>query len=133
MKIQFNLTTSIEDMKRFDTRKDLLDLMKGFDGVELMQFEDDERGIIPKDRVIGLHMGYFPYWIDFWNAAFCSSLSTLTCMPEAFAFSTPFFSEASTKARMASLPFSAPSAKIFCSSSERLSQNDGATISIAGE
>lgn len=67
MKIQFNLTTSIEDMKRFDTREDLLDLMNGFDGVELMQFEDDERGIIPKDRVIGLHMGYFPYWIDFWN------------------------------------------------------------------
>jgi len=54
-------------MKRFDTREDLLDLMNGFDGVELMQFEDDERGIIPKDRVIGLHMGYFPYWIDFWN------------------------------------------------------------------
>lgn len=67
MKIQFNLTTSIDDMKRFDTRKDLLDLMKGFDGVELMQFEDDERGIIPKERVIGLHMSYFPYWIDFWN------------------------------------------------------------------
>lgn len=67
MKVQFNLTTSIEDMKRFDSREDLIDLMQGFDGVELMQFEDDERGIIPKERVIGLHMGYFPYWIDFWN------------------------------------------------------------------
>ena len=67
MKIQFNLTTSIEDMKRFDSRDDLLALMEGFDGVELMQFEDDDRGIIPPERVIGLHMNYFPYWIDFWN------------------------------------------------------------------
>lgn len=67
MKTLFNLTTSIEDMKRFDSRQDLLSLMEGFDGVELMQFEDDERGIIPWKRVIGLHMGYFPYWIDFWK------------------------------------------------------------------
>ena len=55
MKIQFNLTTSIEDMKRFDSREDLLSLMEGFDGVELMQFEEDERGVIPGERVIGLH------------------------------------------------------------------------------
>ena len=67
MKIQFNLTTSIEDMKRFDSREDLLSLMEGFDGVELMQFEEDERGVIPGERVIGLHMNYFPFWIDFWN------------------------------------------------------------------
>lgn len=67
MKVQFNLTTSYEDLNRFESRADLLDLMHGFDGVELMQFEDDIRGIIPKERVIGLHMGYFPYWIDFWN------------------------------------------------------------------
>lgn len=67
MKLQFNLTTSIEDMKRLNSRDDLLNLLQDFDGVELMQFEDDERGIIPKERVIGLHMGYFPYWLDFWN------------------------------------------------------------------
>lgn len=67
MKVQFNLTTSVADMERFHTREDLLDLMQGFDGVELMQFEDDVRGIIPKERVIGLHMGYFTYWLDFWH------------------------------------------------------------------
>lgn len=67
MKIQFNLTTSSDDMDRFSCREDLLDLMKGFDGVELMQFEDDSRGIIPKERVIGFHMGSFPCWFDFWK------------------------------------------------------------------
>ena len=67
MKIQFNMTTSSEDTRRFESRDDFLEFMNGFDGVELMQFEEDTRGIIPKERVIGLHMGYFPYWIDFWN------------------------------------------------------------------
>jgi len=70
MKLQFNLTTSCEDLDRFTSRDDLLSLMQGFDGVELMQFEDDIRNIIPKERVIGLHMGYFPYWLDFWKNDF---------------------------------------------------------------
>ena len=47
MKTMFNLTTSSEDMDRFNVRQDLLDLMDGFDGVELMQFEDDIQEIIP--------------------------------------------------------------------------------------
>ena len=67
MKTMFNLTTSSEDLDRFHKREDLLDLMRGFDGVELMQFEEDSRGLIPKERVIGLHMGYFPTWFDFWR------------------------------------------------------------------
>ena len=67
MKTAFNLTTSSDDMDRFRSRNDLLDLLDGFDGVELMYFGEDERGIIPPDRVIGLHMGYFPCWLDFWN------------------------------------------------------------------
>lgn len=67
MKIQFNLTTSWDDMRRFQSRDDLLDLMRGFDGVELMHFDEDERGVIPPERVIGLHMSYFPCWLDFWN------------------------------------------------------------------
>lgn len=67
MKIQFNLTTSWDDMRRFQSRDELLDLMRGLDGVELMHFDEDERGIIPPERVIGLHMSYFPCWLDFWN------------------------------------------------------------------
>lgn len=67
MKMMFNLTTSSEDLDRFGTRQDLMDLMDGFDGVELMQFEEDNRGILPGEHVIGLHMNYFPFWFDFWK------------------------------------------------------------------
>lgn len=63
----FNLTTSYEDLDRFADQKELVEFMNGFDGVELMQFEEDRKGKIPKEKVIGLHMGYFPYWVDFWN------------------------------------------------------------------
>lgn len=77
MKTMFNLTTSSEDMDRFHARQDLLDLMEGFDGVELMQFEDDIREIIPKERVIGLHMSYFPFWLDFWNGNMPAVLAEL--------------------------------------------------------
>lgn len=67
MKLQFNLTTSSEDLDRFESRQALTDFMAGFDGVELMQLEEDVRCIVPPERVIGLHMRYFPYWLDFWN------------------------------------------------------------------
>lgn len=67
MKLQFNLTTSREDLDRFENRQALLDFMQGFDGVELMQLGEDHRRIVPPERVVGLHMRYFPYWLDFWN------------------------------------------------------------------
>lgn len=67
MKTSFNFTTSVEDTQRFSSQADFLSFMEGFDGVELMQFEEDERRIIPENRVIGLHMSFFPYWLDFWR------------------------------------------------------------------
>lgn len=67
MKLQFNFTTCDDDLNRFESREALIDWMQGFDGVELMQLDEDARELIPKERVIGLHMSYFPYWLDFWN------------------------------------------------------------------
>lgn len=67
MKIQFNITTSDCDLERFSSRKEFLDLLKGFDGVELMVCGEDGRGIIQPDDVIGLHMSCFYYWLDFWK------------------------------------------------------------------
>lgn len=67
MKYLFNLTTSPDDMDRFSCRGDLLDLLTDFDGVELMYFGEDEKHILANDDVVGFHMGYFPYWVDFWN------------------------------------------------------------------
>lgn len=67
MKTLFNITTSECDLSRFQDRADFEDFSKGFDGVELMYFEKDRKQIIPEERVIGLHMSFFPFWIDFWN------------------------------------------------------------------
>ena len=67
MKTQFNITTSCCDLDRYTSAEDFLSVLQGFDGVELMYCEDDRRGIIPSDRVIGLHMSSLYYWLDFWN------------------------------------------------------------------
>jgi hypothetical protein len=67
MKTMFNLSTSSDDMKRYSCRDDLLGMMSGFDGVELSCFEEDERQIIPPERVVGLHMSAYPFWFDFWK------------------------------------------------------------------
>ena len=64
MKTQINLTTSFLDLERFGSRDDLLDLLEG-DGIELMCYEEDVRGIIPKERVTGIDMNCLPYWVDF--------------------------------------------------------------------
>lgn len=67
MKTQINMTTSASDLERFPDREAFLELIGDFDGVELMCFEQDERQIIPKERVIGLHMACPNCWVDFWN------------------------------------------------------------------
>ncbi len=67
VKTMFNITTCSEDLGRFADSGDLLSMLEGFDGVELMCLGEDEKHILPNGRIIGLHMGYFPYWLDFWN------------------------------------------------------------------
>lgn len=69
MKTQFNLTTSTYDLDRFPSREALLSLIEefGFDGVELLACDDDPRGIVPRERVVGQHMLYYPYWLDFYR------------------------------------------------------------------
>ncbi len=66
MKTQINLTTSACDLDRFASRQDLLDLLEG-DGIELTCFEEDSRGIVPEERVTGIHMNCLPCWVDFWR------------------------------------------------------------------
>ncbi|MBR6322634.1 MAG: TIM barrel protein [Lachnospiraceae bacterium] len=66
MKTQINLTTSCCDLDRFSSREELLELLEG-EGIELMCYEEDERGIVPPERVTGLHMSCLPNWLDFWK------------------------------------------------------------------
>lgn len=67
MKTQFNLTTDSCDLDRYRDRADFCAALDGFDGVELMWFGEDTRGIVPPERVVGLHMRCAPYWLDFWR------------------------------------------------------------------
>ena len=68
MKILFNITTSEDDLDRFESSKDLENmLVPHFDGVELMYYREDKKEIIPKEKVVGYHMHFFPFWMDFWK------------------------------------------------------------------
>ena len=67
MKRTFNLTTYQEDLDRFSDRGDLLSALRGFDGLELMHCGEDDRGIVPPERIVGVHLCFFPYWYDFYT------------------------------------------------------------------
>jgi len=69
MKVQFNITTSECDLERYASRQEFLAMLDGFDGVELIVCGEDSRGIIPANKVIGLHMSCFYCWLDFWMGA----------------------------------------------------------------
>ena len=68
MKIQFNITTSSCDLERYESSKDIEEMMGDrFDGVELMCFEEDEKQIIRKEKVTGLHMSNIMHLYNFWT------------------------------------------------------------------
>ncbi len=87
MKVTFNLTTSPEDLDRFRTSEDLEKLLRGFDGVELMYYGEDERKIVPPERILGFHMSNHNYWLDFWREdreALCREYDDLETAKAAF-------------------------------------------------
>lgn len=74
MKVTFNISNCLDDVKRFSSKADFESYLRGFDGVELMYIEPIESetlsshpfAIAPK-HVVGLHMRYFPSWIALWR------------------------------------------------------------------
>ena len=66
MKTQINLTTDACDLDRFASQAELLALLEG-EGIELTCYGEDTRGVVPKDRVTGIHMRCLPYWVEFWR------------------------------------------------------------------
>ncbi len=67
MKLLFNITDSDCDLERYASRDELLEMLEGFDGLELMHCQEDARGILPPERIVGLHMSCPYYWLDFWR------------------------------------------------------------------
>ena len=67
MKRTFNLTTYSDDLDRYRDRADLLSALRDFDGLELMHCGEDVRGIVPPEKIVGVHLCFFPYWYDFYT------------------------------------------------------------------
>ena len=77
MKRTFNLTTYQDDLDRYRDRADLLSALNGFDGLELMHCGEDSRGIVPPEKIVGVHLIYFPYWFDFFTGDTAACLRQL--------------------------------------------------------
>lgn len=67
MKTQLNLTTDSWDLKRYPDRAALMQMLEGFDGLELMHYDDDENGLISNELVVGFHSRFFNHWLDFYQ------------------------------------------------------------------
>ena len=65
MKTLINMTTSIDDVSRFESNRQLRDHIAGFDGFELMWFGDSD--IVTADMVVGVHLSCRLTWLDFWR------------------------------------------------------------------
>lgn len=82
MKISFNMTTNEDDTSRYASSADLASDLAGFDGVELMCCGADERRIVEPSQVVGVHLGYYPTWLDLWRGdrdALVAEFGSLAC------------------------------------------------------
>ena len=77
MKRTFNLTTYSDDLDRYRDRDDLISALSGFDGVELMHCGPDVRGIVPREKIVGVHLIFFPYWYDFYTGDMAACVRNL--------------------------------------------------------
>ena len=93
MKTLTNLTTSTYDLDRFPYREALLSFLNEFslDGVELLACDSDPREIVPESCVVGQHMLYYSYWVDFYRgdeAALISEFGSLDVCETVYGGST---------------------------------------------
>ncbi len=58
-----------ETLEEYENSADLRDSYEqyGCKGLEIICCGNDDRNIILPDMVKGLHMSFYPFWIDFWN------------------------------------------------------------------
>lgn len=69
MRELLSLTNTEYDLARFAGEADLMGFLRehGLDGLELMPYKSERIGYLPAPAIVGLHLGYFPSWVDFWN------------------------------------------------------------------
>ncbi len=65
-----NISTYPGDLERFDRNsKNMEDFLRqnGLQGFEMIQYEPWEDHMIPGSLIKGVHMRYYPVWLDFWR------------------------------------------------------------------
>ncbi len=69
MKHIVNVVSENEWLKEYKDRADMNQFIKDClcDGAEVIRGGDDNTGIYCKENVIGVHLFFYPNWIDFWN------------------------------------------------------------------
>jgi hypothetical protein len=69
MKITTNITNTSFDMERFTDGDDIRTFCGKYrlDGLELLPYGENTRGIIPADMIVGVHLSYYSFWVDFWR------------------------------------------------------------------
>lgn len=70
MRKLMNLSTHPEDLARFGPQaEDLLDFLKrhGLCGAEVIHYGPWDEKKLPREAVYGVHMSFWPIWLDFWQ------------------------------------------------------------------
>lgn len=69
MKHIVNTVSENEWLKEYKNRADMDSFIKDCicDGVEVIRGGEDTTGIYCSDNVIGVHLFFYPNWLDFWN------------------------------------------------------------------
>lgn len=64
-----NLTNTVYDLERYRDADDVRAFLRAFslDGLEVMPWGENALSFLPPDAVPGLHLGYFPCWVDFYR------------------------------------------------------------------
>lgn len=80
-----SLTNTECDLGRFSDFSSLSQFLDahGLGGLELMPYRSEATGYLPASSVVGLHLGYFTTWVDFWRGDEAAVLREFGTMEEA--------------------------------------------------
>ncbi len=69
MKHVINTVSENEWLKEYKDRADMESFIKACkcDGVEVIRGGEDNTGIYCPENVVGVHLYFYPHWLDFWN------------------------------------------------------------------
>lgn len=69
MKKLLHLLKHEHTLNNYSSSTELINFINNhnIDGFEIICCGEENSGKVPKDKIIGYHLGFFSYWIDMWN------------------------------------------------------------------